>query len=92
MEHLPSTLQLASLGGVAVLAAHPDDGAHLTFYGIVFAGLCSIITTVFNRRQDRKRDAEQYRREKETREFQAAQIKAAFFARAEISPPDRSKE
>ncbi len=78
MEHLPSGLQLASFGGVAALAALPADGAHLTFYGVLFAGICSIVTTVINRRADRKRDLERYAHDKEVRAFQAEQVKAAF--------------
>lgn len=84
MEHWPSTFQVASLGGVGVLVAQPE--AHLALYGVIITTLGSVITTAINRRADRKRDAEQYRRDKEAREFQAAQLRAAFQHNADAGP------
>lgn len=45
---------------------------------MIIATLGSILTTAMNRRADRKRDAEQYKHDREEREFQAAQIAKAF--------------
>lgn len=91
MEHWPSTFQVASLGGVGVLVAQPD-GAHLALFGVIITTLGSIITTAINRRADRKRDAEQYAREKEAREFQAAQIREALGVREIASCPQEQKK
>lgn len=77
MEHLSTGLQAASLGGVGLLLISPD-GAHLALAGVVFAGLCSIITTAMTRRGDREKEDRRYAHEKEEREFQAAQIREAF--------------
>lgn len=90
MEHVPSFLQATSLGGVGVLLAHPD-GAHLALYGIIFTGLCSIVTTSMNRRADRAKDEARYAHEKEEREFQALQVREAFTAATEQRERNASK-
>lgn len=72
-------MQAASLGSVAVILAQPD-GAHLALYGTIVAGFCSIITTAINRRADRAAEANRYAREKESRDFQAEQVRLAFAA------------
>jgi hypothetical protein len=79
LEHLPSALQAASLGSVAVILAQPD-GAHLALYGTIIATLGSIITTAVNRRADRTAEANRYAHEKEARDFQAEQVRLAFAA------------
>lgn len=72
-------MQAASLGSVAVILAQPD-GAHLALYGTILATLGSIITTAINRRADKAAEATRYAHEKETRDFQAEQVRLAFEA------------
>jgi hypothetical protein len=90
LDRIPPALQAVSLGGVGVILAQPD-GAHLALYGVVFASLCSILTTAINLREDRKRADLQYTRDTEraskqfaedkvAREFQADQVRLAFEA------------